>query len=527
MIPKDGLDFPYVLAALKRRFWYIVIPFFLVAMASVVYCIKAPRIYRSTTLILIQPQEVPTDYVRSTVTSDVQYRLRSISEQIMSRSRLEELINRYDLYPEIRAGGDIPLAVDAMRKDIIIKFKENKDRRDSPPAFEVGFDSREPTKARDVAAALASIFLDQNLKIREEQAAGTSRFIERELERMREVLREKEKLVGDFRQKYRGLLPEQMENNYRILTQLQQHIDSLNDTLQKAKDRKVLLQTQLNRLDNLQVGDSTVRGKDQEPRTLDGLRQELQRLRLRYSDRHPDVIRLKTTVAKMEKEQEASLPDNDPEKPEPSATSTKAETLMRFQKEDSLSEISLVDKEIHSLSEEIKRTSDQIEEYRQRIERGPKIEQMFVDLKRDYDMASNNYQSLLAKKMQADLAQNLERTQKGEQFEILDPANLPRKPDKPDILKILAMGFALAAACGLGLAFVREYMDPTFWSKQELESFLGLPVLVSVPVIRSKKDLRWMKVKNVTTICALLIMGSSLLCALFLLWQKSPGLLPL
>jgi polysaccharide chain length determinant protein (PEP-CTERM system associated) len=522
MIPKDGLDVKYFLAAFKRRLWYVVIPFFLVFMAVVIYCIKAPRIYRSSCLILVQPQEVPRDYIRPTVTTDVQSRLSSITEQIMSRSRLENIIIQHNLYPASRAAGDVYGAVLKMRSKIKITFKQNSGRRGSPPAFEVAFEGREPVKVRDVTDALANIFIDENLKIREEQAAGTSRFLERELERMREILRQREKLVVEFRQEYTGFLPEQMQNNYRILSQLQQHLDSINTALQKSEDRKVLLKTQLSRLGALRAGDT-----DQELYNLDELRQKLERLKLRYSYRHPDVVRLKALIARLDKEEQITPSDIDSEAPNLTTDLTEDHNIMHVRKGGLLDELQMHEKEIQLLHKEKAKTSSQIEKYRERIELGPKIEQMFVDLRRDYQTAGGNYQSLLQKKLEADLAQNLERTQKGEQFRIQDHAYLPREPHKPDIPKMLTMVMMLALGSGFGLAFLLEYLDPTFWSRKDLEAVLELPVLVSVPVIQTDKERRWNKLKLAATMCFLLVMSSTLLYAMYVLWKKVPGLLPI
>jgi len=254
MIPKDGLDLNYLKAALRRRFWYLVVPFFFLAMATIVYCIKAPKIYMSSALILIQPQEVPMEYVQPTVTTNIQARLKSITEQVMSRSKLEEVIKKHDLYPKIRATSSMYNAVEEMRQKITIDIDQkqsSKSRGEEPAAFQISFEGKYPAQVRDVTAELAELFIDFNYRLRAEQAAGTTKFLDRQLERMKEELRQKEELVRKFKEENMGLLPEQMQNNYSILTQLQQHMDSINDSLQKTEDRKVLLQTQLNKLETL------------------------------------------------------------------------------------------------------------------------------------------------------------------------------------------------------------------------------------------------------------------------------------
>ncbi|MBW1982842.1 MAG: hypothetical protein JRJ12_16690 [Deltaproteobacteria bacterium] len=533
MIPQDGITLPYLMAALRRRFWYVVLPFFLVLLGAVVYCIKAPRVYRSTTTILVQPQEVPKDYIKPTVTADINARLQTITEQVMSRSRLETIIRENDLYRDIRRKETMYDAVDAMRRNISVELADGSKKQSQTvlTSFQISFQGPDPAKVRDVTAALARYFIDDNLKLREEQAVGTSRFLSRELQRMEGVLRQKEEQVRQFKEKYMGLLPEQMENNHRILSQLQQHLDSINGALQKTEDRKVLLQTQLRRIETLQKESSQPAGSlspADKPSSLEDLRRQLQSLRSRYTEQHPDVVKLKAMIAEMEKEQQNKTDAAASEASDAAAPSlSEAQQLASMQKDDLLIELNLINKELRALRQDQEKTTREIEEYRRRIEVGPKIEQMFVDLRRGYEEAKSSYQSLLQKKMQAELAENMERTQKGEQLMVLDPANLPRKPFKPNIQRILAMGLVLALGCGFGLAFLREYLDQTFWNSKELESYLKLPVLVSIPVIVTPRDRRWSLFKKFGAATATAGMATVLAYALYILWRQNPNIIPL
>lgn len=529
MIPKDGLDVKYFLAAFRRRLWYIMLPFFLVSISAVLYCIKAPKLYKSSALVLIQPQEVPTEFVKSTVTSDIQSRLNAITEQIMSRSRVEEIVEEFDLYPDIRRSGDMYAAVEQFWKNIDIEVKGSGRRRrgGTPSSFSVSFQGKKPAKLRDVTEAIANLYIDYNFQIRAEQAARTTKFLERELARVKDELRGKEEEVRRFKEEYFGFLPGQMQNNYNILTRLQQHLDSINDSLQKTEDRKVLRHAQLNRLEALGSAASMDGDLNSRPVTLEELQQKLSTLKSRYSDKHPDVVRLKSIIARLEKEQQAAGTDANSAPLDTPSSSDQADRLMRVKQKKSLTEMQMMDVEIRSLRQEKEKTIAQIKEYQQRIEKGPKIEMMFVDLRRDYNRANENYQSLLEKKLEAELAENLERTQKGEQFKILDHARVPYKPYKPNIPQILAMGFMLGLGLGFGLAFLREYLDPTFWSRKEVESVLELPVLVSIPVIQTDRERRRSIFKKVATVCLLLTMSSTLLYVLFVLWKKNPGFLPI
>jgi len=522
------MSLEYLKDAFLRRLWYIALPFFVISIATVVYLIRAPRIYRSVTLILVQPQEIPDDYVRSTVSTDARSRLTTLREQVMSRPRLEQIINKYDLYPKIRSTSTVYDAVQVMRKNIQLEVNEPSSPRDrSPASFQISFEGSVPAKVRDVTADIANLFIEDDLRLREQQAVGTSKFLDRELERMKERLRKKEELVRQFKEKYMGLLPEQMETNYRILSQLQQQLDSLNESLQQTEDRKVLLQSQLSRIEAIQSdvpsedrSQGSISSRDEVDLSLDELRQRLEVFKSRYSEKHPDVARLAAIIALRENE-EASVHASD------RIEKTEAQQLLLAQREDFSTQLQLVRKEIRNLRQEKKETSREIYEYKGRIEEGPKIEQLLVDLRRGYEEASANYQSLLEKRLQAELAENLERTQKGEQFRILEPAHLPEMPVKPEILKNLMLGFVLALFSGLSLAYLREYQDPTFWSSKDMRGFIDVPVLVSIPVVFTRRELRWNSIKRMGTVGTLVSMGSALSYALFVLWRMDPSAFPI
>jgi len=533
---ESGISLHYLMAALRRRFWYVVVTFFVIFMTTLVYCMQAPKVYRSSTVILVQPQEVPYDYVRPTITSNAIARLNTLKEQVMSRPRLEKIIIEYNLYQKVRSAKTMFDAVERMRRHVEIKINESGGSRRrldvAPASFEVSFVGANPVKVRDVTATIANLFIEDNLRLRESQAVSTSRFLERELEGMREELRRKEERVRQFKEEHIGMLPEQMENNYRILIQLQQHLDSLNAIFQQTENRKVLLQVQLGRLETLQAEALEARvslsgaANGPRPLSLEELRQKLETLQSRYRDQHPDVIILKKTIARLEKKKGGTDTEADVGGHSASSINSEARRLLIVQKEDLIIQLKLIDKEIDKYTDEKGQTSAQIKAYRNRIEGGPKVEAMFVDLRRGYEEAQENYQSLLQKKMQAKLAENLERTQKGEQFIVLDPANLSLKPFKPDILKLLIRGFMAALASGLGLGFVKEYFDPTFHSSKDLEYDLHLPVIVSIPVIMTPKKHRLELYKKMGTVTALVFLSLTLLYAFLVLLRKNPTLLP-
>jgi protein tyrosine kinase modulator len=544
MIPKEAVTFRYLKEAFQRRLWYIALPFFLISLIVLLYCIFAPRVYKAQTVILVEPQKVPGEYVSSTVTIDLQSRLQTITQQIKSRTRLEQIIHDYDLYPDIQASATMTDAVETFRENIWVSVQGGRH------AFEVSFQGRDPVKVRDVTNTLTNLFIEDNLKLRESQAAGTTMFLDRELQRLQQDLEQRETAIRKFKEQHMGFLPENMEQNNRMMSHLQRQLDSVNVTIQKTKDRKILLETQLNSLRRMEgqfgglaaaeagfaAHPESESSAESPPPGLAELYTRLKNLKSRYRDRHPDVIKTEAAIAKLEWEREAERrkrsPGNDTEGSGigPSASEygpSDVVSLFSGQIEDLTVKVRLIDGEMETLLQEQKDLEREIKTYMKQIEEGPKIEQMLGDLRRGYEETQKNYQSLLDKKFKAKMAENLEIAQQGEQFTVLDHAQLPDKPFKPQTQTLLLLGFFLALCGGFGLAFLFEYLDSTFFSTKELESNLQLPVLVSIPVITTQRDQKRLLFKRVASAAALVSMASILLYVLYFLWKMDPMAIPI
>ncbi len=527
MIPKEGLDLAYVREALQRRLWFVVTPFFLVFLGVILYCIFAPRVYRAETLILVEPQKVPGEFVSSTVTIDLNSRLRTITQQIKSRTRLEKIIHDYDLYPDIRASATMTDAVDLFSQKIEVNVRGGRH------AFQIAYEGRDPAKVRDVTNTIANLFIEDNLKLREAQAANTTVFLDRELQRLQETLHQKETKIREFKEKYRGFLPEDMEQNNTMMAHLQKQLDSINATIQQTKDRKVLLETQLNNLRRMEAnfgsngsGASALldagsgeggSSKQWESADIQKLRAELRRLKARYSEKHPDVMKIEAMIAKLQ-----AQGDTGPETPDEETGNGDDASLFASQIEEMDAQVMMTNRELAKLRAQAAKLEKELDMYQQRIEKGPKVEQMLVDLRRGYGQVEGNYNSLLSKKFKAKLSENLEVAQQGEQFTILDHAKLPDKPYKPKTRKLLLFGFLAALATGLGMAFSAEYLDRSFFLTKDVESTLQLPVLVSVPLIVTDKDRKGILVRRVVSAAALVSIMTILLAALYFLWRLDP-----
>jgi polysaccharide chain length determinant protein (PEP-CTERM system associated) len=364
-------------------------------------------------------------------------------------------------------------------------------------SFSISFEGQDPKTVMMVTNKLASLFIEENLKVRESQAEGTSEFLSKELQSVDERLKHKESEIRNFREHSMGQLPQQLDANLRILEQLQQQIKSTNESLRGAEDRSIVIQNQIELLKKREPqvvrlgaqGDVSIdRGEDPLIVQLKNLKRDLAVAQSKYKENHPDVIDLKKKIANIEprivemmrntqgqgiSEQNLAAPSLDPE----------SERLLAQYGEQYHAAVL----ETRRLREEEKRLKEQVAFYQRRIEETPRREQELSLLTRDYDLLKTNYQSLMDKKIQSQMAQNLEHKQQGEQFKVLDPARVPENPVKPDRNKILLMGAVIGLALGLGLTWLRETMDQSFHTVSDVESYLELPVLATIPNLSEKR----------------------------------------
>jgi polysaccharide chain length determinant protein (PEP-CTERM system associated) len=481
-----------------RRKWYIIFPLVFSILISFGVYKYLPKVYKATTLILVQPQSVPESYVRPTITDTVISRLNTISQEIMSRTRLEKIIQEFNLYMDLRKKVPMEEVVETMRKAIEVKVQEEKKER-TRNSFTISFEGEEPRTVTMVTNKLASLFIEENLKVRELQAEGTSDFISKELLAMEDRLKRKDQDIRLFKERNMGQLPQQLDANLRILEQLQQQLRTASEKIRAAEDRITILQGQIEQLKKLEPRrDSLLNQEDlnsqripEDPLVtqLNLLKRGLASAQSKYKETHPDMIDLKKRIADLEselevkskapREGEGSIVRNLPP-PRLDSDTERLYTQLTERYNSSLLEAK-------RLKEEEKELKGQMSLYQRRIEDTPKREQELMLLTRDYELVKSNYQSLLDKKMQAQMAENLERKQKGEQFKILDPAILPEKPIKPDRNKILLIGGLIGLVLGVGLTWFRESLDQSFRTVSDLEDYLGIPVWATIPNLKEEK----------------------------------------
>jgi len=462
------------------------------------WALYQPSLFRSSSSIFIEPQEVPADYVRSTVTSDLEGRMRSISQRFTSRTKLLAVINKLDLYPAaMKKKVPSEVLVEGMRADLSV---EVPNRRDSN-FFIVHFNHRDPTKAMLAVSKLVSMFIEESLQVRELQAEGTTDFIEEELIKLKLILEKQEQTVQRYKRRYMGELPDQLEANLRMLDNLQLQMNSNQEYQRELDGRVMLLEQEISRLEGeLDVFDTLADMEGSPPATnttlnqiieqRDEMRRRIANMESMFTSRHPDLVAarreldrvqdiLKAVSEELAKTESVVIPA--PSVPQITGYSMELNNLRR--------QLTEFKPRLSSLRQEEVELNTRIALYQRRIESAPVREQQLTQLTRDYENTTASYEELLNKRMEAQMSENLEKRQKGEKFQILDPANFPEKPFLPNRPKLIAMGFAGGLGGGVGLALFLEALFPAFYSLKQLQQQeLDVPISFGIPHISSREE---------------------------------------
>lgn len=488
---KEAAQIDYYLGLVLRKRWFVIIPFCLAMVIGIFLTLTLPAVYEASTLILVEPQRVPTEYVKSIVSTDIETRISTISQQILSRSNLEKIIGDFKLFssPE-EQNMFMEDKLNSLRKQIKVEVTRARQISD---AFTIIYASSDPKKTMNIANALASYFIDANLKIREEQAAGTSNFLEAELESMKKRLEEVEGELREFRNRHMGELPDQLDTNLKILGTLE---SQLNARMERLRDERSSLTILINEIDQIRRAESRTT-PDQGP-DLTQLREQLAAMESTYTPRHPDVVRLKKRIAELE-----SLPSGRQKDLDGRAvgSETANSPLLRERMRRRME----LESAIGNAQADIAQINSQIREYRRRVEITPQREEQVLSLNRDYQNIKTTYNSLLNRKLEAEIALNMEKKKKGEQFRILDYAKLPEKPVSPDLKRLFMIFSAAGLGIGLGVIFLLDTLNPTFRRPDEIEGDLGIRVLATIPKVFHARDKVLGRLNIALTALALLV----------------------
>ncbi len=450
----------------KRRFWLLV-PLSLGVLSSLAAISLIPPRYRASTMILVESQKIPTDYVRPTVTTTLNERLRTIEQQITNRSNLERVIQEMGLYEEELVELGRERTVELARRDLEFTVTGSS-------VFRIFFTSANAQKAADTANRIAELFIQENLKRRANEARGTSSFLEDELDSVESTLEEQEQKVSQFRLEFAGRLPSDREANLQAIDQLQTRLEITLDSISRAELRQLVLADQLTHLREEEPSPSELVETDR----LQAAREELAKLRSQYTDKHPDVIRLQREIERLV-QSEAS-----PRTPVPLKGLVENRQFTALE-----AELDSVVLDLDRLREDQASIVSELRTYQSRLEAIPRVEQRLLQLTRDYDNLQASYDSLLAKRTEARLAENLEQKRQSEQFTILEKAVPPSAALTPNRKMILFLGVGLGGALGFLLSLWREQVDQSFADEAEIQKvFPGVTVLGVVHRINLQKQ---------------------------------------
>ena len=544
------------LSAFRRRKMQIAIIFSVLMVIALAIAFLLPPVYQSTATILIEEQEVPPELVQSTITSYADQRIQVISQQVMTRQNLLEIVNKYNLYPEVRERQTTEDVLGRMRDDIslnIISADVVDPRRGVPTkatiAFTLSYNGDNPAATQRVASELVSLYLNENLKNRQEKTQETRVFLSEEAERLSDYLSKLLVKIAAFKEQNVGRLPELMQLNIQMRDRADSELMAVDQQLRALEERKIYLEGQLaqlkpntplisssgerilntdERLKTLQAAYTSLSGvytpdhpdlkkMQREIAALEGegggdpdsaehakqltrLRAELAVSSEKYSANHPDVVRLKREIKALESLQSLSrgprLEDEPPENP--------AYITLQAQLE-------AANSDARSLQERRAELEAKIASYEERLEQTPQVEREYLDLSRDYENARQRYLEINQKQMQAQVAEELEKDRKGERFSLIDPPQLPEKPESPNRPAILLVGFVLALGGGMAYAGVLESVDNAVRGPKSLNAALGAPPLAIIPYVENRRDLsRRQRIKILSLLAVILTILATL-----------------
>jgi polysaccharide biosynthesis transport protein len=499
----ESLNLRQYLPLVRRHLWHFLVPLFLgwLTVWSVSWAL--PSVYRSGTLILVAQPTMPKDYVVPNVSGNLQERLQSITQQILSRTRLLHIIDELNLYAEAGRRLTPDEAVERMRKDIEIELVRDHDEL---TAFNVYYSSRDPHVAQKVTSELTNLFISENLEMRQRQSEDTTKFLESQLEGARKTLAEQEANIREFKDKHPGELPTQLQSNLAILGGVQSQLQNEEDALNAAKHQDAYLQSLLNQYRSLKRSSKTGDGA---PMALPALDQELDRLKgqladlsSHYTERHPDVRKLKEQIARTEKMRDETVIALNANTTRTQADASKGPVprdeaelqdmgpMLQIQ-----GQLQANQGEIANREHAIEGLKAQLNVYQGRLNQEPVREQQLTDLTRGYEQSKANYDELLKKKNGSEMATSMELRQQGEHFRILDPPSLPVKPSFPNRLKLCGIGLVVGVFLGAAVSAGAEVIDDRLFSEKELKELVPVIVLSEIPILATaeekQKEFRW------------------------------------
>jgi len=542
----------------KKSFIFSFLAIFLLGFAV---ALVLPPIYRSEATILIQDQQIPEDYVRPTSRDFAEERIEKITQQVLSRPKLLNIVKQFDLYPEMQQQKTPTEIVAKMKKDISLELINAEQRTKKggrlytmTVAFRLAYEGKDPETAQKVADTLANLYLDMDVKSREQLASGTTDFFKNELERINIQMSNQEREISVFEKEHLRELPTDKGYNLQAISRLERELDQVDMKLQLLKEKKIHLTAELAKIDPLTPivieGEGIASNPNQR---LKELNLQLVKLQSIYSEKHPDIKKLKREI--MELESQVQMSDNSinkikqlkqkeselvvltathgPEHPDVKALkkevhqlssevdklmTEKAKMQVAQEKPDNpiyiniQAQIESIDLEIKAIEKDKEEIWKGISDYQSRIENAPQVEKRLKELNREYKSLQDKYTGISEKLMAAQVSQEMQDKEKGQRFSITSPAYVPDKPTKPKRMVITLIGFLFALGIGYGFASFKDSMDRGIRTPSQIKELTGTPVLSSIPYIVTDQEKNTVRIKRFVWFLAIIVViGAGLL----------------
>lgn len=492
-----------IVRSLIRRRWWILTSFCVIPIVTILGLFQLPNRYTSQATLLVIQQQVPERYVTPTSTTEISKALETMMQEVLSRPRLLGIIDELGLYPRQKHRLAPEQLIELMRKDVtIVPLQSNTDRREIN-AFNISFIADEPHLAQQVTSRLTTLFIEQNLKTRADQAQTTTRFLGEQLDTAREKLSEQEQKLRDFKMQHLGELPEQQQGNVSILAGVQTQLTNVMGNLNRARQQKLYLESlisEYSRLGERRNASGVVLPNSPNLTPVQAARGELARLRIErrrlmshYTSGHPDLRRIESEIAAQQQiiedlesrggnalsSEENTAVSAEPLTPEADATLAQLKSQLEANR-----------LEIEDLAVTEQKLRSELEQYQNRLNSTPIREQQLTAILRDYELVKQHYADLLKKESESQLATELEKQQEGQQFRVADPPNLPAKPSSPNRLLMSLASIAGGLVVGLGLAFLRELKDTSFHAEKDLVQRFSMPIVIGIPMLLTPSESR-------------------------------------
>lgn len=474
---------------LRRRWLMILLPVLLGGGVGYGLTRVLPPRYTSQALMLVEQQSVPASFVQPVISEDVTVRVSNIQEQVLSRTRLLPIIERYGLFRDAMRGEPIEAIVARLREDISLTPVKPvvKSRDMTLLGFYIDVTLSDPRVAQQVCTEISSMFIEEDLRQRQQSAQDTTKFLETQLAEAKRRLDEQDARLAEFKRKYMGLLPDETQSNFNMLLSLNSQLQAVTNELNRIQQAKAHAESLLTQEVGAWRASRAVTGPlvETPDQQLTRLESELKSMQLKYTSNHPDVIRMKTMVEELRTKasEDAASARTTRKGTETEVATTEPPEVRRLR-----SQLQAYQKALDSAERERGRLEKQIEVYQSRLQLTPAVEQQYKEITRDHQTALEFYNDLLRKRNQSEMATNMEIRQKGEQIRVMDPANLPETPSFPKLPVFLGGGFGAGLALGLGLAFLLELQDKTIRTEQDIATILGTRTLALIPVIAEMRE---------------------------------------